>query len=242
MSALSILTCNYNTPDLTKNMIRSLSKSSRFTLERVYVMDTSPECGTLHQHLMADTIIEDLPNYTHGAAVNYGLQFIENDHILLIDSDVIFYKDIRPIYEKFKEGEFTLLGNVSGDRGGKSLHPRVDPWFCFINNRHLKDHGIVFFDSDRTIKSRSSNRVYDVGSTMFEDVIGADLKIANFNAENKYFKHYEGMSWRVQKYNPNDTDTDIDVGGTHNNKSMYEYGLQVKQIYDNDIKHFNLAE
>ena len=238
MSALSILTCNYNTPDLTKNMLRSLSKSSRFPLGRVYVMDTSPECGTLHQHLMADTIIEDLPNYTHGAAVNYGLQFIENDHILLIDSDVIFYKDIGPIYEKFKEGEFTLLGNVSGDRGGKSLHPRVDPWFCFINNKHLKNHGIVFFDADRTIKSRSSNKVYDVGSTMFEDVIGADLKIANFNAENKYFKHYEGMSWRVQKYNPNNVDTDIDLGGTHNNKNLYQYGLKTIENYKRE--NYNL--
>jgi hypothetical protein len=235
MSSLSILTCNYNTPDITKNMLRSLRKTSSFLLDRIYVMDTSPISGELHQHLITtDTVIEDLPNYPHGRAVNYALDFIKNDHVLLIDSDVIFYKDIFPIYEKFKDGDFTLLGNVSGDRGGKSLYPRVDPWFCFINRRHLIDRGICFFDEERTLKSRNTDRIYDVGSTMFEDVLNADLRIANFNGENKYFKHYEGMSWRVQKYNPRNGDTNIDIGGTHNNNSLYEYGLLIQSQYIKD--------
>ncbi len=236
MSALSILTCNYNTPDITKNMLHSLRMTSKFKLDGIYVMDTSPESGNLQHHLTEDIIIKDLPNYSHGSAVNYGLEFIENDHILLIDSDVIFYKDIGPIYEKFKQGDFTLLGNVSGNRGGKLLHPRVDPWFCFINNKHLKDHNIIFLDEQRTRNSRSTDIVYDVGSTMFEDILNADLRVANFNAENKYFKHYEGMSWRIQKYNPTDIDTDIDFGGTHNNLSLYNYGMLVKAQYDEDVK------
>ena len=237
MSALSILTCNYNTPDLTKNMLCSLNRTSEFELDKVYVMDTSAECGNLHHHFTPSVVIKDLPNYSHGSAVNYGLDLIENEHILLIDSDVIFYKDIGPIYEKFKQGEFTLLGNVSGDRGGKSLHPRVDPWFCFINNKHLKDNGIIFLDEERTKNSRNSDKVYDVGSTMFEDVIKANLKVANFNGENKYFKHYEGMSWRVQKYNPVDGDTDVDFGGTHNNKTLYNYGLSVIEQYKKDTQN-----
>lgn len=234
MSSLSILTCNYNTPDITKNMLSSLNRTSHLAKDRIYVMDTSPISGELSHHLSNDVFIEDLPNYPHGKAVNYALNFIQNDHVLLIDSDVIFYKDIAPIYEKFKEGDFTLLGNVSGDRGGKSLHPRVDPWFCFINRRHLIENGIVFFDEKRTLRSRNENRIYDVGSTMFEDVINADLRIANFNGENKYFKHYEGMSWRVQKYNPHNGDTNIDIGGTHNNNLLYEYGLLIQSQYIKD--------
>lgn len=235
MSSLSILTCNYNTPEITANMLRSLNRAGSFPLDRFYVMDTSPTSGKLHWSLPTDIVIVDLPNYPHGRAVNYGLEFIDNDHVLLIDSDVIFYKGIAPIYERFKEGDFTLLGNVSGDRGGKSLYPRVDPWFCFINRRHLIENKIKFFDEDRTLKSRSTDRIYDVGSTMFEDVINADLKIANFNGEGNYFKHYEGMSWRVQKYNANNHDTNIDIGGTHNNKSLYEYGLMVEQLYKMDV-------
>jgi hypothetical protein len=242
MSSLSILTCNYNTPDITKNMLRSLIKTSFFLLDRIYVMDTSPISGELHQHLVTDTVIEDLPNYPHGRAVNYALDFIKNDHVLLIDSDVIFHKDISPIYEKFKDGDFTLLGNVSGDRGGKSLYPRVDPWFCFINRRHLIDRGIRFFDEERTLKSRNTDRIYDVGSTMFEDVINADLRIANFNGENKYFKHYEGMSWRVQKYNPRNGDTNIDIGGTHNHEFFWNIGQQIKQQYDIETEYLKDIE
>jgi len=234
MSGLSILTCNYDTPVITTNMLRSLNRISSCHIDHCYVMDTSPTSGQLRHHLPDGVIIEDLPNYSHGKAVNHALNLIENDHILLIDSDVIFYKDIAPIYQKFKEGNFTLLGNVSGDRGGKALHPRVDPWFCFINRRHLMGNDIKFFDEERTVNSRNTSRVYDVGSTMFEDVLNANLLIANFNAENKYFKHYEGMSWRVQKYNPNDIDTNIDVGGTHNNHALYKYGLQIKEQYDRD--------
>lgn len=240
MSSLSILTCNYNTPEITKNMLRSLNRNAGFILDRVYVMDTSPNSGGLATYFPGDSgiVIEDLPNFSHGKAVNYGLNLIQNDHVLLIDSDVLFYKKIYPIYEKFKEGNFTLLGNVSGDRGGKSLYPRVDPWFCFINNMHLKEHNISFFDEDRTKNSRSSSTVYDVGSTMFEDVLNAGLKIANFNAENKYFKHYEGMSWRIQKYNPDNVDTDVDFGGTHNNKTLFNYGMMIKAQYNDDIKKY----
>jgi hypothetical protein len=244
MIPLSILTCNYNTPEITKNMLRSLNRNSGFKLDRVYIMDTSPESKGLSTQFLVDDgiVIEDLPNFSHGNAVNYGLNLIQNDHVLLIDSDVLFYKEIAPIYEKFKEGDFTLLGNVSGNRGGKYLYPRVDPWFCFINNKHLKKHGILFFDENRTKNSRNRGIIYDIGSTMFEDVINADLKVANFNAENKYFKHYEGMSWRLQKYNPNNIDTDIDFGGTHNNINLYNYGKIIKDQYNKDIKKYECFE
>jgi hypothetical protein len=70
---------------------------------------------------------------------------------------------------------------------------------------------------------------------MFEDVIKADLTVANAKMENKYFKHYEGMSWRVQKYNPNNGDTDIDIGGTHDSVQLYKLGLQVRERYNKDV-------
>jgi hypothetical protein len=71
---------------------------------------------------------------------------------------------------------------------------------------------------------------------MFEDIINADLSIADAKIEGKYFKHYEGMSWRVQKYNPNNGDTDIDVGGTHDNKALYDYGIKIRDQYEKDME------
>jgi hypothetical protein len=189
-----------------------------------FIIDTGDE----QTYALADI---HLPNSSHGQGVNFGFMSIETDYVLLVDSDVLFRKDIAPIFEKFKKSGAALLGNVSGDRGGKRLHPRVDPWFCLINLKLLREHGIVFFDPSRTKDSRGTSIVYDVGSTMFEDVMKADLSVVNFNGEDTYFKHYEGMSWRAGKYDPNKGDTDIDFGGTHNNKALYDYGKMIENQY-----------
>jgi hypothetical protein len=71
---------------------------------------------------------------------------------------------------------------------------------------------------------------------MYEDILDAELLIGDVRMENKYFKHYEGMSWRVQKFNPDNGDTDIDVGGTHDNKALYDYGIKIREQYEKDIK------
>jgi hypothetical protein len=173
-------------------------------------------------------------NTSHGNAVNAAFDLVKTRYMLLVDSDVLFLKDIKQPYEKFKEGGFVLMGEVVGDRGGKSLYPRVNPWFCFIDLEQLKEHNINFYDHHRT-KEMKSERIYDIGSTMFEDVINAELTVANAKMENKYFKHYEGMSWRVQKYNPDNGDTDIDIGGTHDNIQLYKLGLYIREQYNKDV-------
>jgi glycosyltransferase involved in cell wall biosynthesis len=227
---LTLLTCNYNTPELVKNLLKSTKHFSGEFEE--FIVDTGEHYTYQHSDI-------HLPNFSHGEAVTEALDWIKTDYVLLVDSDIIFYKDIFPIFEKFKKSEAALLGNVSGDRGGKRLHPRVDPWFCFINRKLLKGKGIKFFDGKRTKKSRGTEIVYDVGSTLFEDVMKNDLSVVNFNGEGNYFKHYEGMSWRIGKYDPTKGDTDIDFGGTHNNKALYEYGLQVAEQYKRDVKSLN---
>lgn len=223
---LTLLTCNYNTPDLIGNLLDS---SDIISMDfDILIIDTGDE----QTYPLADI---HLPNTSHGRGVNFGFMSIETDYVLLVDSDVLFRKDIAPIFEKFKKSGAALLGNVSGDRGGKRLHPRVDPWFCLINMKLIRENGIVFFDEERTKASRGTSIVYDVGSTMFEDVMKHDLSVVNFNGEETYFKHYEGMSWRTGKYDPSQGDTDIDFGGTHNNKALYDYGLMVAEQYKRDV-------
>jgi hypothetical protein len=177
-----------------------------------------------------------MPNTSHGEAVNEAFNLVKTRYILLVDSDILFLKDIRGPFEKFKDGGFALMGEVVGDRGGKSLYPRVNPWFCFMDLDQLKNNNIQFYDHHRT-KVLKSEKIYDIGSTMFEDVIKAGLTVADVKLEGKYFKHYEGMSWRVQKYNPDNGDTDVDIGGTHDNKALYEYGLKVWEQYKRDTEN-----
>jgi hypothetical protein len=236
MDNLTLLTCNYNTPDLIQNLLKSV-KLHCPQIPKILVIDTGKP--TLYSDMVEGAMYHTMEDETHGNGVNKGFELIQTDHVLLIDSDVLLYQDILPVYEKFKTGNFTLLGHVTGDRGGKKLYPRVDPWFCFINLKHLKEHDIKFFDPIRTKKSRSEDRVYDVGSTLFEDVMNKNLLIANVNLENKYFKHYEGMSWRIAKFDPTKEDTDVDFGGTHDNLELYSYGLRILNQYTADVVSLN---
>ena len=226
MEDLTIVTCNCDTPDLIINLKRSIEKHCS-VLPKILVIDTG------ESSMMGIQNIKML-NTSHGNAVNAAFDLVKTRYMLLVDSDVLFLKDIKQPYEKFKEGGFVLMGEVVGDRGGKSLYPRVNPWFCFIDLEQLKEHNINFYDHHRT-KEMKSERIYDIGSTMFEDVINAELTVANAKMENKYFKHYEGMSWRVQKYNPDNGDTDIDIGGTHDNIQLYKLGLYIREQYNKDV-------
>jgi hypothetical protein len=234
MEDLTIVTCNYNTPDLIRNLLLSITKTCE-DIPDVLIVSTGDQKfeDKPKKLLWSEHFILQTP---HGVAVNKAFELVKTRYILLVDSDVLFLKDISKPFEKFKEGGFTLMGDVVGDRGGKSLYPRVNPWFCFMDLESLKKHSISFYDHHRT-KELKSERIYDIGSTMFEDVINSNLSVADTKMEGKYFKHYEGMSWRVQKYNPNDIDTDIDIGGTHNNQALYEYGLLVQKQYEQDIKN-----
>lgn len=230
MDDLTITVCNHDTPELIYNWHYSLKKVMP-NFSNILVVDTG-KYPLLGSHGRFDEIY--IPNTSHGNAVNKIFQSINTKYIILTDSDVLFLQDITKPFQKFKEGGFVLMGEVVGDRGGKSLHPRVNPWFCFMDLEQLKHHNIQFYDHHRT-KEIKSEKIYDIGSTMYEDVLNAGLTIANAKMEGKYFKHYEGMSWRVQKYDPNQPDTDIDVGGTHNNKALYLHGLMVKEQYERDV-------
>lgn len=229
---LTVVTCNYNTPDLIIKLLQSVKHTSS-QLPNVIVMNTSTEKES--EKILSDYNIPyyNLKGGTHGEAVNLAFEKVTTKYILLVDSDVIFLKDFFPAFEKFKSQDLTLMGKVVGNVGGKNLYNRVEPWYCFLDCDKLKENNIKFFDKERVKKSRLENiKVYDVGSTMFEDIQKADLLIGDVDLENKYFKHYVGMSWYCQKYNPSDGDKDIDFGGTHPHKIFWNIGQQIKNQYD----------
>jgi glycosyltransferase involved in cell wall biosynthesis len=235
---LTILTCNYNTPDLVIKMLKSL-KNVCEKLPNIMVMDTSTVIDQFDSLNLFSIPNMKVSGLSHGEAVNLAIRKIETRYVLLVDSDIIFLKDFVRPFEKFKEEDFSLMGKVVGDCGGKSLYPRVEPWYCFMDLHFLKKNKIEFFDRYRTKKSKNDNlRVYDIGSTMFEDVVKTG-KVANVNLEGKYFKHYGGMSWRTQKYDPHQKDTDIDFGGSHPHKILFEIGSKVREKYDEETKYLD---
>jgi hypothetical protein len=176
----------------------------------------------------------------HGPTVNTLLLECSTDYALLVDTDIIFHKSCEEVFEQFKSLDLTLLGDICGDRGGKRLHHRVHPWFCFINVKRVNEHNIKFYDIER--HTNKGDIIYDIGSTFFEDIRKAKLKIGDIKLEDNVYTHFEGMSWRTQKFGLSDGDIDIDKFATHNNIALYNYGKQVEEAYSKEILKFKDIE
>lgn len=238
MDNLTLITCSYNTPLVTENMLKSFLSIHPNT--EVLVSENSTNDDTAQ--ILANHNIPFLANSggLHGPSVDLLLDKVKTDYALLVDTDVIFLRSVEPAFEEFKKNSITIMGEIAGDRGGKKLHKRVHPWFCFIDVKKIRENGIKFFDAER-MRSRGEVR-YDVGSSFFEDIRKAKLLIGNLFGENYYFKHYEGMSWRVNRYGERDGDLDTNTEDTHNNIALYNYGLQVNERYKKDTEAFKMLE
>lgn len=241
MDDLTLITCSYNTPDITLTMLKSWMHVHNRT-QRVMVCDNSTNDET--KSLLYDRKIPYVTHtgMSHGNGVNELLKLCKTKYALLVDTDVIFLKDHSAIFQQFKDMDLTVMGKVEGDRGGKSIYNRVNPWHCFIDVEKVKQHDILFFDEKRMKDSFSSNKIYDIGSTFLEDVKKHKLKVGNVDLSNRYYIHLEGMSWYKNKFDGSKEDTGIDFGGTHNNlnyvkahEQKYQYFLNLKQQYK-DVK------
>lgn len=238
MNDITLITCSYNTPEVTSNMLKS------FILLHpevdILVSDNSTNDDT-------SIILEKakIPFYKnkgcpHGPSIDPLFEKVSTRYCLLVDTDLIFLKPHDDIFESFKKMELSLMGEIVGDRGGKKLFKRVNPWHCFIDLKQIKQHNISFFDKKRM--EQRGERIYDVGSSFFEDIKKINLKIGSFDGNNQYYKHYEGMSWRVNKFNKNlKTDENIDLSpdANHCNEALMKYGLMVNEIYKQETKSFN---
>jgi len=233
MDNLTLITCSYNTPQMTLTMLKSfvsVHDNNNFC-QSLMLIDNST--NSLTKNLLETNKIPYIsnPGNTHGHGINKCLELCKTDYALLVDTDIIFLKSHVDVFEQFKSMDLTLMGKIEGDRGGKKIYKRVNPWHCFINVKYLKEHNIMFFDEPRMKQSFSTNCIYDIGSTCFEDVVKNKLKIGNIDLHNDCYIHFEGMSWYKNKFDPSQEDTGIDFGGTHNNISFVRAYEQKERLY-----------
>ena len=203
---LTLITCSYNTPDVTITMLKSYYEMNKEHCDNfnLLLMENSTDGET--QKLLEENI-----GLTHSLAVDKALKQCKTKYALLVDTDIIFTKSILDVYTKFQNGDFAILGELVGDRGGFSLMPRINPWYCFINIEQINKCNISFHDQNRInltksngffdnipINEEKGRRFYDVGSTFLEDILRNKLTVANAKNLGEYFIHYEGMSWQKQ--------------------------------------------
>lgn len=244
MEDLTLITCSYNTPDITLTMLRSWIASHDIT-QRIILCDNSTNDETSNLLKLHNIPFIASTGASHGEGINYALNLCTTKYALLVDTDVVFLKNHSDIFKQFKDMDLTLMGKIEGDRGGKSIHKRVNPWHCFINVEDIKKHNITFFDSERMRESFSTNKIYDIGSTFLEDIKRHNLKVGDIDLQNKLFIHFEGMSWYKNKFDDTKEDTGIDFGGTHNNPAYlqaYNYKYNIYKKYEQQYRDYIISD
>lgn len=239
MDNLTLISCSFNTPDVTLTMLRSFFKNHEPT--KVLICDNSTNEETYNLLLKEKVPCFRNKGGLHSSSVDLLFDSCKTDYALLVDTDVVFLQNHVKMFEQFKQLELTLMGEVCGNRGGKELHNRVHPWHCFINVKNIKDYNIKFYDPTR-LSNKDGKKIYDVGASFFEDIKKAKLRIGDVNLNESHYKHYEGMSWRVQKFGKEEGNIDTDSQATHNNLSLYNYGLMVQQMYQQEIENYKNVE
>jgi hypothetical protein len=205
---VTLVTCSYNTPEVTLKMLASFSKYHP-DCKHVYISENSTNTKTTDLLDKYSIPYVCRPGSTHTDAVDEILPKVKTKYALLVDTDIIFYKNVEPIYQIMRRHNVAALGETCADRGGYHLHTRIHPWFMWIDIEQINRHGIRFKDQKRIIETGSEKfygnnplmlendgrTKYDVGSTFYEDIKKAGLNIYSYKADPQYFKHYEGMSW-----------------------------------------------
>lgn len=211
MKELTLVTCSYNTPEVTIGLLKTFYYHHKNVLSKfnIVLMENSTNDDTTQLLKENNVPFYRRPGLNHSVGVNEALLNVKTRYALLVDTDIIFHKSIVPIYNIFKINGYATLGKIMGSRGGYNLVPRVFPWFQLIDMKQINDNGISFHSQERIDRTgsngffgniplqRNEGRLYyDVGSSFLEDIINKGLTVHNVDLENNLFTHYEGMSWQ----------------------------------------------
>lgn len=200
ISDLTLLTCNYNTSDMTIKMLESFFMFTQAPIPTVIVDNSDKEDLSIVCHKLF-TVINNR-NYkitgdykqcskNHAAAIDYALKnTINTKYCLLCDSDVIFKPDINKFIE-FRH-DYDIVGSINHE----FIEPaRLLPYCCIIDVEKFKSENRNYFDNARCIepnivlgKGHVNYIKYDTGASFYEDIKDS-WKIKNFNDISNYYVH-----------------------------------------------------
>lgn len=210
MYDLTLVSCNYNTPSQIETMLKSWAFHHTNQSSKCLIMEHSTNEDSIDFYKSNNIEFIRNKGSVHYRGVEAALHLVNSRYMLLVDSDVVFNKNLNEIINFYINNNIHLAGRVEGDRGGFSLHRRIHPWYCFIDVTFIREHSIRFVDMNRVkatnsegfyknipINNQDSMKKYDVGATFLEDAMSHNARVYSHNLENEYFTHYEGMSWRM---------------------------------------------
>lgn len=243
MVDLTLVSCNYNTPEQIQTMLRSWKYHNHDVSNKCLLMEHSTNDDSIPFYVENEIPYIRNRGSVHYRGVEAALQLVSTKYMLLVDSDVVFNRSLLKVINEYIVNGIHLAGRVEGDRGGYLLHRRIHPWYCFIDVEFIRNHSIRFVDMNRIKETRSEGfyknipvteyhdiKKYDVGATFLEDAMRCGARVLNHNLEGEYFTHFEGMSWRK--------DSGINSLITVANETNVRYAVEYSKYESVDLKGF----
>ncbi|MCK9428399.1 MAG: hypothetical protein M0R17_00130 [Candidatus Omnitrophica bacterium] len=206
---ITLITCSYDTPKVTLTMLKSWKHINYNITNKLLLIDNSTNEDTAELLHESNIPFYRNPNSLHYQGVELGLKLCRTKYAILVDTDVIFKNNITKEIQYFIDNDITLAGEEIGDSCGWLMHPRIHPYFSFINVENIKNNKIMYTNINKVISTESQGfytmksdvpkgkvRRYDVGATFYEDISSCNLKIFNIKMNPRYLSHYLAMSWQ----------------------------------------------
>lgn len=216
---------HYNTPMLTTCLISSIYKI--YPTATVIVFDNSDVSplyssairhysiryyDNTHQDIInfADEIkaanlpvderfarINNLASVKHCCTVDWLLQYLPYDEIILLDSDILLFKPLD-----FSTRHVITAGQLSEEEveTRDERRYRILPYCQYFNLNLIRRYNLHYFDAKRIIVFLNQEKVgrwaYDTGASFYEDVITQYPRLCRTDIDlDKYIVHYKGGSW-----------------------------------------------
>lgn len=244
MKDLTLISCSYNTPQITLTMLKSF-RNQHNDLEKMNVILMENSTNDETAELLVENNVPFVRNngFTHNQGIELAFEKCKTKYALVVDTDIVFRKNVIDLYNLTKENGWNLVGTECGDRGGLKLFPRIHPWFMIVDIEFVKENKIVFCDMVKMKQNDSSHmtsstfvnyvpvhRIYDIGSTFYEDMKNVGANIKHYPECEQYYEHFEGSSWHrscpIQAL--------VDIG----NSTWDRYQKEIELVKDIDIGGF----
>ena len=213
---VDIITINYNTSHMTNAMLKSFIKHTKSFKYRLNVIDNSDIEKFTTENINNVNIIDNFKNklidfndilksyknsnsnnnfasLKHSMTVNWCLlnKYFSND-ILLLDSDILLFKDID-----FIDNSYITISDIEKDYKlfkNKLTETRFVPALQYFNKKMLNLNHILYFDPTRILSSFKSSKIYDTGASLYEDINKKKLPYKKINLFD-YCIHLASGSW-----------------------------------------------
>lgn len=207
---LTLLTANFNQPELTLCMLKSFRKASGLLVQS-FVIDNStqyflPRIDTPVLKVIDNTNFKHTPDHhqnshNHAHSLEYAFSLIPTRYVLLCDNDILFKPAIKDVLTQ-DVNQFDAWGETVID--GDIPPIRLLPYCCIIDlHKKRKDH-ISYYDPKRLMlfdhpSARGHYSYMDTGCSFLQDIERNKWRIKRVGL-NKYIEHLKGISYNGQSY------------------------------------------